>query len=548
MKKYFPILFLFLIACETKPETTIDTWFPYDESSLLAENQGHPSSRMRYKLIQSTLSDKNEMLHAIEKQLVDFGAVDYARLKPLILEQSIPTIQKYISTSELSYKQLVQWYLYRIALYENDSATALNNIIAINTEAVKEATQKDEDRANDMQHQIYGMPIFLKDNINAEGFRTTAGAAVLQDNKTGDAFITRQLKENGAIILGKANLSEWANFLCDGCPNGYSAVGGQTLNPYGPRKFDTGGSSSGSGSTVAANYAVAAVGTETSGSILSPSSAQSVVGLKPTTGLLSRSGIVPISSTLDTPGPMTKSVVDNAILLSAMSGYDATDEAMNQKDQTQKYAEFSEENVLLKMRFGVITSFLSDSIYALNIEKLRKMGATIVQVDLEDTNLDGFLDLLNADMKRDLPAYLQHNGDSSLGIKSVNDIVALNISDSAKSIPYGQARFYGILSDSTSNEALDSLRVRLNAAGVAYFEQAMEANNLDAFLSINNWSAGYAAAAKYPCITVPMGYSGAGEPKGITFIAKPKQEAMLLNMAYHFEQQFSVRLVPLEYN
>ena len=156
---------------------------------------------------------------------------------------------------------------------------------------------------------------------------TTAGAVALMNNQTDDAFIVKRLKENGALILGKANLSEWAYFFCGECPSGYSAVGGQTLNPYGRKVLDTGGSSSGSAVAVAANLAPVAVGSETSGSILSPSSQNSVVGLKPTVGLLSRGGIIPISSTLDTPGPITRSVVDNAILLSAMAGKDPEDEA-----------------------------------------------------------------------------------------------------------------------------------------------------------------------------------------------------------------------------
>lgn len=169
----------------------------------------------------------------------------------------------------------------------------------------------------------------MKDNINVDGLATTAGSLVFKNNKTTDAFIIKRIKENGGIILGKTNLSEWANYLCLDCPNGYSAIGGQTLNPYGRKIFDTGGSSSGSGVAVATNYSAVAIGTETSGSILSPSSKNSLVGLKPTVGLLSRSGIVPISSTLDTPGPMTKNVIDNAILLSAMSGKDTTDITSN---------------------------------------------------------------------------------------------------------------------------------------------------------------------------------------------------------------------------
>ncbi len=200
----------------------------------------------------------------------------------------------------------------------------LNSIIAINPDAVSEARKRDKNRS-DGDHPIYGMPVLLKDNIGMQGLPVTAGAAALANNMAADAFITERIKEKGGIILGKTNLSEWANYLSSACPNGYSAVGGQSLNPYGRRKLDTGGSSSGSGTAMAANYAAAAVGTETSGSILSPSSANSLVGLKPTVGLLSRAGIVPLSGTLDTPGPMTRTMTDNAILLSALSGEDSTD-------------------------------------------------------------------------------------------------------------------------------------------------------------------------------------------------------------------------------
>ena len=237
-------------------------------------------------------------------------------------------IRKQIEDGKFTYKDLVLFYLYRIYKYELDNTTTLNTVIALNKEVVNQARALDKKVSDGLaptsRHPIYGMPILLKDNINTSGMKTTAGAIALIDNEVNDAFIVNRLKENGALILGKVNLSEWANFLCD-CPNGQSAVGGQTLNPYGRRGFDTGGSSAGSGTSMAANYAVAAVGTETSGSILSPSSHNSIVGLKPTIGLLSRTGIVPISSTLDTPGPMTRNVIDNAILLSAMTGKDTLD-------------------------------------------------------------------------------------------------------------------------------------------------------------------------------------------------------------------------------
>ena len=167
---------------------------------------------------------------------------------------------------------------------------------------------------NDNINSIFGIPILLKDNIGFESLPTTAGAYVLKDNYTDDAFITKKLKSEGAIILGKTNLSEWANYFCSGCPNGYTSLGGQTLNPYGRKIIDTGGSSSGSGVATASNLSSVSLGSETSGSILSPSSANSLVGMKPTIGNVSRSGIIPISSTLDTAGPMTRSIIDNIIV------------------------------------------------------------------------------------------------------------------------------------------------------------------------------------------------------------------------------------------
>src|SRR5690606_43490 len=186
---------------------------------------------------------------------------------------------------------------YRIRKYESDNSFALNAIIALNPDVVEQARQKDREGAQaEAEFSLYGMPILLKDNINTHNMPTTAGAIALAENTTGNAFIVERLLEAGALILGKVNLSEWAYYFCDGCPLGYSAVGGQTLNPYGRKIFESGGSSSGSAVAVAANYAVAAVGTETAGSILSPSSKNAVVGLKPTIGLLSRTGIVPISS------------------------------------------------------------------------------------------------------------------------------------------------------------------------------------------------------------------------------------------------------------
>ena len=554
MKKSFFILFLCVIAFACKqepktqaPKTVISQWTPYDESEELAKNADHESVKMQYKRIQSQLLDKNDLWKNVSDQIKDFSEEDYQRLKPLILEQNIPTIQSYIQNGELTYETLTQWYLYRIVKYENDKDKMLNAIIAINPNAVSEAREKDKNKSKE-DHPIYGMPILLKDNVNAEGMPTTAGTHFLRNNLASDAFIVKRMKDKGAIILGKANLSEWANFLFVGGPNGYSALGGQTLNAYGRKIFDTGGSSSGSGVAIAANYAVATVGTETSGSILSPSGKSSLVGLKPTVGLLSRNGIIPLASTLDTPGPMTKNVIDNAIMLSAMSGEDPDDSATKDNPKNKKYLEDLETGTLKGLRFGVNKSLLTDSLYKLNVEKIISLGGIVIEFEPVNINFVGFGDLLSADMNIDLPKYLDKYAPNDITIRTMKEIVDYNKQDSLIKIPYGQAEFAGAAAIDLKPEELIELRTRLHSEGVRYFETAMVEHQLDAILGIDNRNAAYAAAAKYPCLIVPMGYSKTGEPTGLTFIARPFEEDKLLKMGYAFEQATKKRKLPEGYN
>jgi amidase len=546
MKNGLYFLFVLVLACKQEPKTVIPPWVPYDETEELAKNKDHDSQRMRFKLIQSKNLDKNAIWQDISEQIIYFSEEDYQNLKPLIFEQDIPTIQSHIQLGKLTYETLTQWYLYRIVKFENDRDRALQAIIAINPDAVKDARLHDKNKSA-TDHPIYGIPILIKDNINMAGIPTTAGSYALRNNRTSDAFIVERLKANGAIILGKTNLSEWANYLCLRCPNGYSAMGGQTLNPYGRKIFDTGGSSSGSGVSMAANYAAAAIGTETSGSILSPSSKSSLVGLKPTVGLLSRGGIVPISSTLDTPGPMTRNVIDNAILLSAMSGEDINDPATKDNPKDKKYWQELSSGNLKGLRLGVNTRLLSDSIYKLTIEKLKLSGVIAIEFDPKQIEFDDFGKLLSADMKIDLPAYLDKYGADEIELSSVANIVEYNKEDSLQRIPYGQARFEGILDVELSAEELAELKLRLHNAGVSFFEKPWQEHELDAILSINNRYAGYAAAALYPCLTIPMGYREDGEPVGLTFIARPFEEDKLLKIGYAFEQSTKMRKSPTAY-
>ena len=548
MKKllYFTFLILLFIGCQkTKSQQDAVVFKKYSESSAIQKQQDHENKRMQFKLFQSKYLDMNTVFKPFENDLEYFLEEHYTALKPLILEQDIPTLQKHIKTGRLSYEKLTLFYLYRIQKFESDSSKSLNSIISLNPNVLKEARARDKNKKENTEYAIYGMPILLKDNINTRDMPTTAGAIALAENKnTADAFIVEKLREKGALILGKVNLSEWAYFFCSGCPLGYSAIGGQTLNPYGRGIFETGGSSAGSAVTIAANFAVAAVGTETSGSITSPASLNSVVGLKPTIGVLGRTGIVPISSTLDTPGPMTKNIIDNAICMNAMRGFDQTDAAS--KELVVDYFKNGFKQKLKGRRLGVIKSLLTDSIYSATVGKLRRAGAELIEITPPEVALNGFLTLLNIDMKNDLPKYLAADADKRIAVTSVKDIIAFNLKDSLLRAPYGQQLFEGIVEDTTTLAKLEIIKTNLTNSGRKYF-QALKNDNLEAILSINNYHSGFAAVANHPTLTVPMGYKNSGEPISLTFIGTPLSERILLEIGYAFEQLTKVRKMPKNY-
>ncbi|MEG9328132.1 amidase family protein [Salinimicrobium catena] len=556
MKNLFFLAFLALTLISCKSETEKDTadtapavvWERNDETAELEEQAEHELERMQFKLINSKFLDKNTIWNEFDEELADFTEEKYDSLKPLILEKNIPELQRSVQEGKLSYEELTKFYIYRIRKFESDNDLSLNAVIALNPDVVEDARELDaRGKLRVNENSIYGMPVLLKDNINTDNLPTTAGAiALAENNPSENAFIVQRLKDHKALILGKVNLSEWAYYFCEGCPLGYSAVGGQTLNPYGRKQFETGGSSSGSGVAVAANYAVAAVGTETAGSILSPSSKNSVVGLKPTVGLLSRSGIVPISSTLDTPGPMTKSVIDNAIFLNAMTGKDKLDTAS--VEDGKNYVRGLENASLEGKRIGVMKPLLADSLYNTAVEHLKGQGAEMIEFQPAEIPLDGFTTLLDADMKKDLPAYIQTGAGDKIQLKNVEDVIAFNEEDSVVRAPYGQQLFEGIAADSTTSEELEDLSSRLQENGRKFFDVPMQQHNLDAVLSINNYHAAYAAVAKYPALTLPAGYETTGEPKNVTFIARPFEEQKLLELGAAFEKNFRKREAPKNYN
>ncbi|WP_346882162.1 amidase family protein [uncultured Algibacter sp.] len=550
------ILFLLIFSCKEKSKSD-EAREPISESETVISNPKTDDDLSaistkdfrEFKVLDSKVITKSEIWSIINPELEDFKDADYNKFKSLILEADIPTLQKLIEENKLSYQQLVKFYLFRIRKFDRENKLSLNSVISINPNVIKQAKEADETEFEQGMHPIFGMPILLKDNINAKDMVTTAGAVALKNNKTDDAFLVTKLKSKGALILGKANLSEWAYFFCGDCPSGYSAVGGQTLNPYGRRIIDTGGSSSGSGVSVSANFAVAAIGSETSGSILSPASSNSVVGLKPTIGLVSRSGIVPISSTLDTAGPMTKSVIDNAILLDAIFGADTSDsKTIDALIGSGFYYNNIEKSSVKGKRLGVPKRLLQDTLYIKALDVLKKEGAVIVEFDEEEVGLPNFLRLLNLDMKKDLPAYMDSYADKAIKMRSIEDFMTYNLQDSLITMPYGQSLFKGIKDDKGDTEFLAKIQKELKANGKQYFDKPMQALKLDGFLSINNYHAGFAAVAEYPALTVPMGYKKDNTPMGLTFISTRLCEKQLLEWAYVYEKASKMRIAPKDYN
>jgi amidase len=520
----------------------------YDQAADLAQLAQHENERMHYILLKSRVQDISEQWQPFSAELDAFGESRYQQLKPLILEASVADLQAAVTAGDLDYTTITTFYLYRIREIESDSSRFLNGIIALNPNAIDRARELDAARRQALEmgrDPIYGIPVLLKDNVNAAGMATTAGAVALQQNHTGDAFITDQLRSKGAIILGKANLSEWAYYFCGGCPSGYSAVGGQTLNPYGRLEFNTGGSSAGSGATIAANYAAVAVGSETSGSILSPASANSLVGLKPTTGSLSRSGVIPISGSLDTTGPMTRNVADAVILFNAMAGYDQADSAMPLL--SDGYSLEYREPALTGKRLGALSPFLNNPFFSEALAVMGEDGAVIVDVEMPDYDREGFSELLGGEMVRDLALYLENHGATQLSIDSVEALQQFNLQDMDIRAPYGQSEVDMMVGLEMSADELEVLRERLQRGARSVMESMFSDNDVIALLSVNNSSAGFAALANYPALTIPMGYEENGRPVGLTIIAPSFNEQVLVDIGARFEALTRARRIPPDY-
>ena len=518
------------------------------EANELAVLAQHPDENMRFKLLNSRFRAKSSLWEPFLDSLTNFAEQDYLRLQSSIVDRSILEIQEAVNSGELSYEELVTFYIYRIRKTESDDELFINSIISLNPNAINRARQLDEIRESGAEiatNLIFGIPVLLKDNIGFAGLPTTAGAFALNQNYSGNAYVTDRLIEGGAVILGKANLSEWAYFFCRDCPSGYSALGGQTLNPYGRFDFGTGGSSSGSGASIAANFAAVAVGSETSGSILSPSSANSLVGLKPTTGSLSRTGVVPISSTLDTVGPMGRSVADVAILFNAMAGFDTEDLAMPLISDDLRL--IIREAALNDRRFGMLRTYSDNTLYRRAMDLLSQNGFSLQEVEFQNERHARFSELLGAEMKRDLALYLDEHASDEISIDSIKSLQEFNSSDLENRAPYGQALVDLMVDLELTAGEVEKLAADLRDWGQNYLDRLFMKSGIDILFGVNNHQASIAALGNYPALTIPMGYSDDGRPMGLTLIAPPFQEQLLIDAGIKVEKILEARQTPISY-
>ena len=485
-----------------------------------------------------------------------------------IEEATIEILQNKMAKGEQTARSITQMYLDRIAQID-ETGPKLNAIIELNPDALSIADDLDKERKNGkVRGNMHGIPVLIKDNIDtADKMQTTAGSIAMEGNiaKT-DAFIIKQLREAGAVILGKTNLSEWANFRSDRSSSGWSSRGGQTKNPYILDRSPC-GSSSGSGAAVAANLCAVAVGTETNGSIACPASMNGVVGIKPTVGLISRSGIIPISATQDTAGPLTRTVADAAILLGILSGFDSADSVTGESKGQQNidYTKSLDKNGLKGKRIGVEKSFLKkhegiDSLLRTALEQMKQAGAEVVEIDfIQMKNTDGAETvLLEFEFKEGLNKYLSA---SNAKIKSLEALIAFNKLNEAKAMP------------NFKQETLESAQERGNLSSEEYktalgkinnvkklIDSALQNNKLDALCGpatgpawcidpVNGdfWTGygtyGPAALAGYPSITLPLG-NVKELPVGLSFLGKAYDEPALISIAYAYEQSSKNRTVP----
>ncbi len=486
-------------------------------------------------------------------------------------EQEISQIQQGYKDGTFTIKEVVQAYLDRIDSIDNHGPQ-LNSMITINPDAIQIAEEMDKElKAGKSRGPLHGIPVVLKDNIDThDKMATTAGSRALRNSfPLNDSFLAKRLREAGAVIIGKSNLSEWANFRGQLSTSGWSGAGGQTRNPYDISRNPC-GSSSGSAVAVAANLTMLAIGTETDGSIVCPSQTNGIVGIKPTVGLVSRSGVIPISFTQDTPGPMARTVRDAAICLGALVGVDLADaKTLDSKGQFHTdYTKFLNKDGLKGKRIGLYKvpmgiNYKVDTLMNRAVNYLKSQGAEIVEIgEIYDRKVDKFsFEIMLYEYKDGLNKYFQLLGPKA-PIKSIEELIAFNRSDSVELKYFNQhylemAQGKGDLSTAEYKKALAQMLKGSREDGI---DRVMNAHDLDAIVSpagapawktdLTNGdsfqvgSSSAAAQAGYPNITVPMGFID-DLPVGVSFFGRAWSEPVLLEIAYAYETGTKFRRAPV---
>jgi amidase len=474
---------------------------------------------------------------------------------------TVAQLRDLLDADRISSERLTRAYLDRIHAL-SFQAPSLNAVRALNPHALAEARAADEARTRrERRGPLLGIPVLLKDNIDVAGMPTTAGSVALAGSRpSADAPLVRQLRRAGAVILGKANLTEFANFLTAGMPSGYSSLGGQVLNPYDASQTPS-GSSSGPAVGAAAGLAPLTVGTETSGSILSPSVANSDVGIKPTLGLISRTGIVPIAASQDTAGPIAKTVADAAVELTVLTGADPLDPATGRNPLVgHDFTGDLRPDGLRGLRMGVVASQVPSAgtdnraLWDAATAVLAAQGAVLVPVTLDTTSsIPGGSSVLTYEFKRDLNAYLSRLP-AGAPVRTLADVIAFNQAHAQVALKFGQTQAVASEAIDLSPGSVDTAKYLADRAqdladSRGRIDPLVAANGLSALLFANNGSASIGARAGYPSITVPAGYQASNRrPFNITFLGQAWSEPTLIGCAFAFEQATRLRRPPSAIN
>ncbi|WP_375104999.1 amidase family protein [Paenibacillus sp. RS8] len=485
------------------------------------------------------------------------------KLQEWIIEADIEKLQAAMEAGVVNSEDLVAAYLERIHKYDID----INAILEINPDAKDIARALDIERKEQGSRGIlHGIPILLKDNIDtADKMHTSAGSIALAGSFAAkDSFVAAKLRSAGAVLLGKANMSEWSNFMSSSMPAGYSSRGGLVLNPYGPGSVFVSGSSSGPAAAIAANLAAVSIGTETAGSIVGPASQHALVGIKPTVGLVSRTGVIPISVSQDTPGPIAKTVTDAAIILGALTGVDDKDEATfsSEKHALTDYTPFLDKSFIRQARIGIPRHYYNHldaerlSIMEAAIQTLKNEGATIidpVKLYVEQQNWNN--DVICYEFKKGLNAYLS-GVDDSVPVHSLQELIAYNEHHAEIALQYGQDTLTRSEEVTLTEEEYQQKKQEYRAVALEQgIDYVLEQYSLDALLLPGDVDGMYIAARLgYPLITVPAGFVAQGiidadgdptrGPFGVVFSGKAYSEPTLLAIAYGFEQATQHRVPP----